>query len=129
MAGHMEGTTNMKTNYRVLAGAMGLCCLFVAGVSQAQIECEMPESPAIPNGRTATEQELVATVGEIKTFQAALAEYRECLQAQETELGDEVTPDQQQNFVQLFNSSVDEEEAVAAEFNEAVGAFKAANPN
>lgn len=129
MAGHMERTTNMNTNYRVLAGAMGLCCLFLAGVSHAQMACTMPESPTVPNGRTATEQELIATVAEIKTFQAALADYRECLEAEEAGLGEEVTPEQQQSFVKSFNDSVDEEEAVAAEFNEAVGAFKAANPN
>jgi len=119
----------MNTNYRALAGAMGLCCLFVAGVGHAQVACTMPESPTIPDGRTASEQELVATVAEIKTFQAALADFRECLQAEEDGLGEEMTPEQQQSIVESFNSSVDEEEAVAAEFNEAVGAFKAANPN
>lgn len=118
----------MNTNSRLLTGAMGLCCLLVAGVGQAQTECAMPESPTIPNGRRATEQELVAVVAEIKTFQAALADYRACLQAQEQELGEEITPEQQRTILRSYNESVDEEEAVAAEFNDAVQAFKAANP-
>ena len=124
----------MNTNSRVLAGAMGLCCLFVVGMSHAQIvsaqiECAMPESPTIPNGRRASEQELVTAVAEIKTFQEALVDFRECLQAEERELGESMTPEQQRRIVKSYNDSVDEEEAVAEEFNEAAQAFKAANPN
>ena len=117
----------MKTNCRVLTHAVGIFCLLFAGIGFAQIQCVMPQAPSIPDGRTAAESELVATVGEIKVYQQELADYRECLQAEEDALGDNMTADQQRALVKNFNDSVDSEEAVAGEFNEAVAAFKAAS--
>jgi len=119
----------MKRNSHLLAGALGSCCLLVASLSFAQGECVMPEAPSIPDGANASEQELVGVAGEIKIFQQALADYRECLQAEEQELGDDATPEQKQGFVASYNTSVDEEEAVAADWNTAVQAFKAASQN
>jgi len=117
----------MKTNCRVLTHAVGLACLLFAGIGYAQGDCAMPQAPSVPDGRTATEAELVATVGEIKAFQEALINYRDCLQAEEEILGEDMTAEQQRELVTNFNDSVDSEEAVAAEFNEAVAAFKAAS--
>ena len=47
-------------------------------VPQAPPE-QQPATPTLPNGNTATEQELVAAMKDVKAYQASVAEYRACL--------------------------------------------------
>jgi hypothetical protein len=107
--------------------AVGVGALFLAQVLHAQTECAVPDAPTIPDGSTATEAELVNTVGLFKAYQQELVEFRDCLTEYEEELGDDITEEQNAAMVQQYNSSVDTEESLAGELNEAIQAFRAAS--
>jgi hypothetical protein len=87
--------------------------------------CELSEPPAaIEEG--VSYDALVAAQGDVKSFQSSAEAYRECLDgvrdAPDLTEGNEIA------LNALHDQSVDLEEQVAGRFNEAVKAYKAANP-
>ena len=52
--------------------------------SAAAHACDVPVAPPTPDGESATLEEMVAAQGEVKAFQAANAEYLECVDNQMT---------------------------------------------
>lgn len=88
-------------------------------------ECgEAPEQPTIPNGRQASEEEMIAAQKAMKGFLAEGNDYIECLNKLERSWGDDAT-DEQKAVVIIFNNKiVDDQQAVADLFNAAVRAFK-----
>lgn len=84
-------------------------------------KCVLPASPdAIPEN--ATLDQLKAAKGEIAGFQSKIIEYRECLQAAESD--PDITDGNKEAVIQAFNYSVEMEERVAARFNDAVRDYK-----
>lgn len=84
--------------------------------------CNLPTAPAriSPDADYAT---LVKAKGQVQAFQAAMVEYRECLDAAR-----EVTGLTEGNAIalnQAHNYSVEMEERIAEQFNVAVRAYKA----
>ena len=87
-------------------------------------KCKYPRQPSIPNGRTATEEELVAAQKKMKAYIAEGDAYIACIQKVEQSWGDSAT-DEQRAIVVLFNNKVvDDMQAVADLFNSAVRAYK-----
>lgn len=85
--------------------------------------CDLPTAPAkIPE--TPSYDDLVAAKGRVTEFQTALAAYRECLDGSADE--ETMTDGNRIAVNQAHNYSVEMEERVAAEFNTAVRAYKAA---
>jgi hypothetical protein len=85
-------------------------------------KCVLPASPdKIPE--EATLDELKAAKQDVADFQAAMVEYRSCLDAANSD--EDLTPGNKQAIVNSHNYSVEMEERVANRFNEAVRAFKA----
>ena len=107
--------------------AIGVSILLAMQVTHAQTECAEPEAPSIPDGSAVSEQELVSTVTAFKSYQQELIEFRECLTTYEEELGEAITTQQKRGVVRNYNESVETEEALAIELNEAIQAYKAAN--
>ena len=100
----------------------------------ANAECLYPKAPAsIPDGSTATEQEMVDGMKAVKEYNSAVTAYLSCLdmemQARIDAAGAEAPPDQiaQIKAIQAkrHNAAVEELEAHAARFNEQVKAYKA----
>lgn len=60
---------------------LALVFLTLAGIAPAlaQADCIAPIPPAAPNGRTATQQEMVAAVNDAKNFIAQSDVYQQCL--------------------------------------------------
>ena len=83
-----------------------------------------PEQPAIPNGRQASEEEMISAQKAMKAFMAEGNDYIECLNKLESSWGDEATPEQKQVVVIFNNKIVDDQQAIADLFNAAVRAFK-----
>ena len=84
-------------------------------------KCVLPASPdKIPE--EATLDELKAAKTDVADFQAAMVEYRSCLDAANSD--EDLTPGNKQAIVNSYNYSVEMEERVANRFNEAVRAFK-----
>lgn len=87
-------------------------------------QCSFPQAPAVPDGATATEAEMGQAGAEVREFVAAIQSSLECLGEAEKSLGDEITEEQQAELVTVYNSGVDQMNAVANEYNEQVKVFK-----
>ncbi len=103
-------------NLAPLAAALALAAGPVAAA-----DCELNgTAPTMPDPATATDEEISATIASIKAFQAALGEYRACLEsvADNTEL----EKDTRNAALKAFNESVDAETAMVEDWQ----AFQAA---
>lgn len=88
-------------------------------------QCSFPEPPVVPDGATATEAEMGQAGAEVREFVAGIQSSLECLSEAEKSLGEEITQEQQAQLVTVYNSGVDQMNAVANNYNEQVKAYKA----
>ena len=97
--------------------------------------CDMPVAPPTPDGNSATLDDMLSAQGEVKAFQGANAIYLECvddLMSAEKASIDEGDDSAQERYALAaadYNAAVSREEQVAADFNTAIRAYKAANPD
>ena len=109
-----------------------ICTAFfalIAAVPAAEAACSYPPEVAIPDGKTATKDEMVAAQKAVKEYNTRVEEYLSCLDKEEQDLGDTVTDEQKALHVSRHNSAVDALTAVAARYNEAARAFNAKKPS
>lgn len=100
-------------------------------------DCTMPTAPTLPDGSTATLEEMLAGQTAVKAYQAANTEFRTCLEpevaaAQTAAAGDSPGPEllaALQALNDQYNASVSEEEKVAEQFNAELREYKEANPS
>jgi hypothetical protein len=100
-------------------------CVAMSGAALAQ-ECMLDaEAPKMPNAKTATAEERAATVAAIKDYQAALGEYRACL---DTISGnEELEVDVRQKALDDFNDSVEKETKLVEAWQKFPKAYDKAN--
>lgn len=96
--------------------------------SQAYAACSQPAAARIPDGATATSEEMVEAQTYVKQYIAEMELFLACLDQQEAELDEPPTEEQTQEHTRLHNGAVDAMEALAAKFNDQVQAYKKANP-
>ena len=117
----------MKT-YRLIAVA----ALLAAGPAFGA--CIYPKAPTnLPDGNTATKEEMLAGAKAVKEYDAQITAYTECLKLEHDEAmakeGANLTKEQREERermqVQKHNAAVDELQAVAERFNEQIRAFNA----
>lgn len=112
-----------------------LSCLLVlaAMTSPAWADCSYPKAPArMPDGNSATRDEMVATQKLVKQYQTDMTTYLDCIKAEhQTALGKDasMSDDQKQSltarYTQKNDAAVDEAHDVANRFNEQLRVFKA----
>jgi hypothetical protein len=96
---------------------------------QALADCEMPTLVAsIPDGATASEDQLLATQSEVRAYIAAMDGYIACQNEDLRARGDNATSDYLFQMATRIDAARSEVDAVATSFNEAVMAFRAARP-
>ena len=99
----------------------------------AAFACDVPVAPPTPDGGSATMEDMVASQGEVKAFQAANEDYLTCVDDQMTsvtEAMDEGANDAVERYALAaadYKAAVLREEKVAADFNAAIKAFKDGN--
>jgi len=93
--------------------------------------CEYPHRADVPDGTTATKEEMIAGQRGIKTYMSDMETYLSCIEAaeQETVAGngepDEAAKQQRiEMYNKKYNAAVDEMNLVAEEFNVQVRAYK-----
>ncbi|MDZ7783357.1 MAG: hypothetical protein U5K56_10670 [Halioglobus sp.] len=107
---------------------------FAAGAAQAD-DCAAPETPVVPDGKTASMEEMVAGQEEVKAFQTANLEYRNCLDPKIVAATANVTAEdaskedvaELKELNEAYNEAVTREEHLAEQFNTQIREFKAAN--
>ena len=94
--------------------------------------CDYPKRADIPNGATATKEEMLAGQTAVKAYMTAMEEYLACIEKDEkdtvaamTEITDEERSNREAALTKKYNAAVEEMELLAARFNEEVRAFKA----
>ena len=87
-------------------------------------DCTPPVAPAVPDGETAPASDIKAANAAVKAFLAAGEDYTTCLDDHGDALGDELEDEQEAALNDAHNAMVDQMEVVAAEFNEALQAYK-----
>jgi hypothetical protein len=105
-------------------------------------DCSYPPPPGkIPDGNTATKEEMISAQKAITQYNKDINAYISCIklehEAAMTKLGDKPTPAQKADMdraeqveVQKNNAAVDQLQSIADRFNEQVKIFKARNdPN
>ena len=106
-------------------------CSFAAASLLAipALACDNPPLVVVPDGETATMEELVAVQSEIQAYMAAMETYIGCVDAELEDAGGEDSPSLYQSLmVTRHNQGVEEMELIAEAFNEQVRAYREANP-
>ena len=107
------------------------CAIFfamlISGVMLAGpvLACDYPRSPALPNGETATQDEMFAAQQAVRSYVASAEAYLACLEAVEANPENPITPKQAEINVKRYNAMVEEMHRVSDEYNVAVRIFKA----
>ncbi len=109
-----------------------VCSISVLFGVQSALACDYPERVTVPNGTTATKEDMLQGQRGIKKFVADIEVYLECIVEEEriARAAIEIisAEDEQQRDDLLnrkYNAAVDEMERLAAQFNVEVQAYKA----
>lgn len=99
--------------------------------AQAALGCDYPQRAQVPDGTTASKDEMIAGQKGVKSYIAAMEEYLACIEAEEAQsvlaLGDvdeESSRQREEMFNKKYNAAVEEMNLVAEEFNIQVRAYK-----
>lgn len=110
--------------------------IFVTMIFAAQgaLACDYPQRVDVPNGTTATKDDMIAGQKGVKTYIASMEEYLSCIEADEAQavlgLGDvdeDTKRQREEMFNKKHNAAVEEMNLVAEEFNMQVRAYKDRN--
>jgi hypothetical protein len=100
----------------------------------AHAECNYPKAPGnLPDGKTATQEEMVAGMTAVKEYNGQVTAYLSCLEQEMNARVEAAGPDAPAEQIEQIkaihnkrhNAAVDELEQTAARFNEQVKTFKA----
>jgi hypothetical protein len=107
---------------------------FAAATAAAYADCPYPQAPTkIPDGATATLEEMVAGQKAVGAYQKAINDYTACIDKELDDTiakaGDKLKPEQKADMqrveAQKHNAAVDQLQAIADRFNEQVKVYKA----
>ena len=118
----------MNMNKKILFAATFLLS------TSAALACDYPHRADVPDGTTATKEQMIEGQRGVKAYMSAMEEYLSCIETaeQETVAGaddiDEATKQQRiEMYNKKYNAAVDEMNLVAEEFNVQVRAYKERN--
>lgn len=101
-------------------------------IGQSAFACDYPTRVLVPNGNTATKEDMVAGQRGVKKYVADMETYLTCIVAEEKTARDalgnlEANQEQEREDMlnKKYNAAVDEMERLAAQFNSEVQAYKA----
>ena len=113
-----------------------LATVLAATAAPVFAECPYPQAPTkIPDGATATLEDMVAGQKAVNAYQKAINDYTACIDKELEDAlakgGDKLKPEQKTDMqrveAQKHNAAVDQLQSVADRFNEQVKIFKARN--
>lgn len=108
------------------------CCLAAVAATAsvgAFAACENPPVVSVPDGSTATMDQLLQAQADVKAYVASMEAYLACLNQELETAGDDAPAEFKSLMTTRYNTAVSEMEAVAQAFNDQVRAYRAANPS
>ncbi len=127
-----KATTQTETEYmnKTIKIAIGILLLIAAPLTFA---CDYPERPNIPDGSTASKEELLAAKDDVATFLAGVDDYLTCIETAEKEAVAALeSPDnadlkrRDEMIGSKFDAANEEKALVGEQFNQQVRAYNAA---
>ncbi len=107
------------------------CTIAVIFFAPGTFACDYPQRVSIPNGSSATKDEMVAGQKDVKKFMADMEEYLACIEDKDKHdrAGIEepdliVAAQRDEMLVKKHNAAIDDMETIAAQFNEEVRTYK-----
>ena len=110
---------------KTFAATILSCVLMMPGTLFAQA-CEQPGEVQLPDGATASTDQMVSGQKAVKDYIAQGEAFLACMEELEKANGDTLTDEQKLANVELYNSVVDKMQMLAQSFNEQIKAYKAA---
>ncbi len=115
----------------MMKSAVALLSLALAPAAMAA--CDYPAKPSeLPDGASATKEEMLAGVKQINEFQTAMSEYLACIEADQVVAVQALDEDDSEGrarseeiFNQKYNTAVEEQTRVVEQFNIEIRAYKA----
>ena len=108
-----------------------ICCASFLLATQVGLACDYPTKASIPNGSTASQEEMIEGQRGVKKYVADMEAYLECIVEEEkaarAAMEDLQPEDEQQREEMLtkkYNAAVEEMEQAAAKFNVEVQTYK-----
>lgn len=108
--------------------AVAVAMFFAA---QGALACDYPQRIDVPDGGTATKEDMIAGQKSVKAYMASMEEYLSCIEADEAQavlsMGDvdaDAKRQREELFNKKYNAAVEEMNLVAEEFNMQVRAYK-----
>lgn len=99
--------------------------------SPLTLACDYPSRADLPNGASASKDEMLAGQRSIKAYMAAMDVYLACIDQEEKDAvaalidpGDDEVASREAAMTKKYNAAVEEMELTAARFNEEVRAYK-----
>ena len=101
-------------------------------VGQSALACDYPERPEIPDGTTATKEEMLAAASAVKNYLAEVDTYLTCIEQAEAEAVaamEQVSPEDMKRRAEMLDkrfAAANEEKALVGEmFNQQVRSYNA----
>ncbi len=112
-----------------LMSAIAAAILFASPLAFA---CDYPPRADLPDGISASKDDMMAGQTSVKAFMASMEEYLACIEKEEEAAvgalvasDDDERANREATFNKKYNAAVEDMELVAARFNEQVRAYKA----
>jgi len=109
-----------------------ICSISIVIGAQSALACDYPERVTVPNGTTATKDDMLQGQRGVKKFVADMEVYLECIVEEEKTARAsivDISPEDEQQREDLlnkkYNAGVGEMERIAAQFNVEVQAYRA----
>lgn len=88
-------------------------------------ECAFPDAPVVPDGTTASKEQMLDGVSAMRTYVADTETALACLSGVEESLGEEITPEQKTELVETYNTRFESMNQIAEQVNEQIRAYNA----
>jgi len=95
------------------------------GAAGAVAECAHEKAPAVPDGKSASLDDMKAAQQAVKSYLASSNAYLACLDAESQKAPADEPAETKAARVASYNAAVDEQNAVASQFNAARQSFNA----
>lgn len=103
--------------------------MFVSGAALAQSQCDRPNNVAIPDGASATLDQMLEAQNGVRDYLSAMEAYLDCVNEVIDSADDETAPETVNGWINTYNEGVGEMESTATRFNEERVAYQQANPS
>ncbi len=116
---------------KLILTTSGIIILFLA---QSIFACDYPKRVDVPNGATATKEEMLTGVKQVEQFKTNMLAYLECLLDREKaaraaidDMQPEIEQQREEMLTKKHDAAVNDEEKLVAAFNAEIQAYNAAN--